>query len=166
MVKAQLRFTKIYEDIYKRGGSNISIKINGKDYFFRMFDSKLTLREIKEKNNNPSGQEQIAKASSSTEISSSQKNDKIEEFNKLNETFSERASQRSQKRINRIYRKRYHNFIVWDEGFWYEGSTYYSVNKECGFGVLLAAQPQQMARIARSVILVASENIFRDSFWR
>jgi hypothetical protein len=48
MVKAH-RFIKIYEDIYKRGGSNISIKINGKDYFFRMFDSKLTPREIKEK---------------------------------------------------------------------------------------------------------------------
>src|SRR6185369_12269936 len=45
-VKAKLRFTIIYEEIYKRGGANITIKKKGRQYFFRMFDSMLMLWEI------------------------------------------------------------------------------------------------------------------------
>jgi hypothetical protein len=64
-----------------------------KDGNFEQRSNQKTTSTSNPQNNNPSGQEQIAKASSSTEISSSQKNDKIEEFNKLNETFSERVKE-------------------------------------------------------------------------
>ncbi|EXX68036.1 hypothetical protein RirG_108860 [Rhizophagus irregularis DAOM 197198w] len=44
-IKANIRFTKDYEQIILRGGSNIIVVRNGRQYFCRMFDSKLTPRE-------------------------------------------------------------------------------------------------------------------------
>ncbi|PKY60288.1 hypothetical protein RhiirA4_483840 [Rhizophagus irregularis] len=48
-IKANIRFTKDYEQIFLRGGSNIIVVRNSRQYFCRMFDSKLTPCEISEK---------------------------------------------------------------------------------------------------------------------
>ncbi|PKY57008.1 hypothetical protein RhiirA4_428672 [Rhizophagus irregularis] len=47
MIKAKLRFTKEYENTYKRVGANITIIRNGCQYFFRMFDSDLSPQELR-----------------------------------------------------------------------------------------------------------------------
>ncbi|PKC05756.1 hypothetical protein RhiirA5_420499 [Rhizophagus irregularis] len=48
-VRVTLRFSNEYEKIYKEGGVNVSLTRNGRQYFIRMFDSRLSYREIKEK---------------------------------------------------------------------------------------------------------------------
>ncbi|PKK62455.1 hypothetical protein RhiirC2_814753 [Rhizophagus irregularis] len=131
-----------------------------KDGNFEQRSNQKTTSTSNPQNNNPSGQEQIAKASSSTEISSSQKNDNLTNLMRrsVRETKKSKKYQQDLQAKRRIaisntrkpkkkeleQRKRYHNFIVWDEGFWYEGSTYYSVNKEGGFGVLLKNQDHRL----------------------
>lgn len=48
MVKVKMRFTKEYENTYKkRGGANITIIRNGRQYFFRMFDPDLGPQELR-----------------------------------------------------------------------------------------------------------------------
>ncbi|CAB4424246.1 unnamed protein product [Rhizophagus irregularis] len=47
MVRAKLRFTKEYENTYKRCGANITIIRNGRQYFFRMFDPDLSPQELR-----------------------------------------------------------------------------------------------------------------------
>ncbi|PKY58995.1 hypothetical protein RhiirA4_481387 [Rhizophagus irregularis] len=48
-VKVTLRFHNNYEKIYKEGGVNVSLTRNGRIYFLRMFDSRLSYDEIKRK---------------------------------------------------------------------------------------------------------------------
>ncbi|GBC38205.1 uncharacterized protein OCT59_005954 [Rhizophagus irregularis] len=48
-VRATLRFSNAYEQIYKNGGVNVSITKGERNYFFRMFDSRLTYNQVKEK---------------------------------------------------------------------------------------------------------------------
>lgn len=48
-VRATLRFSNAYEQIYKNGGVNVSITKGERNYFFRMFDSLLIYNQVKEK---------------------------------------------------------------------------------------------------------------------
>ncbi|PKY50064.1 hypothetical protein RhiirA4_529321 [Rhizophagus irregularis] len=48
-VRATLHFSKEYEKIYKEGGVNVSLTRNNRQFFIRMFDSRLTYREVKDK---------------------------------------------------------------------------------------------------------------------
>uniref|UniRef100_U9U3H9 Uncharacterized protein n=1 Tax=Rhizophagus irregularis (strain DAOM 181602 / DAOM 197198 / MUCL 43194) TaxID=747089 RepID=U9U3H9_RHIID len=45
-LRATICFTKAYETIYKNGRSNIAIAKNNQTYFCRMFDSKLSPKEL------------------------------------------------------------------------------------------------------------------------
>ncbi|PKY49307.1 hypothetical protein RhiirA4_465238 [Rhizophagus irregularis] len=48
-VRAMLRFSKEYEKIYKEGGVNVSLTRNNRRFFIRMFDSRLSYKEVKAK---------------------------------------------------------------------------------------------------------------------
>ncbi|PKK59603.1 hypothetical protein RhiirC2_794608 [Rhizophagus irregularis] len=48
-VRAMLRFSNAYEKIYKEGGVNVSLTRKDQNFFLRMFDSRLSYREIKDK---------------------------------------------------------------------------------------------------------------------
>ncbi|GBC20766.2 kinase-like domain-containing protein [Rhizophagus irregularis DAOM 181602=DAOM 197198] len=48
-VRVTLRFSNEYEKIYKEGGVNVPLTRNGRQYFIRMFDSRLSYRNVKEK---------------------------------------------------------------------------------------------------------------------
>lgn len=49
MVKATLHFNNAYEQNYRKGGINVSITRNGREFFFRMFNSNLTHQQVKNK---------------------------------------------------------------------------------------------------------------------
>ncbi|PKY54134.1 hypothetical protein RhiirA4_472776 [Rhizophagus irregularis] len=48
-VRVTLRFSNAYEKIYNEGGVNMSLTRRNQNYFLRMFDSRLSYGEIKDK---------------------------------------------------------------------------------------------------------------------
>ncbi|PKY18361.1 hypothetical protein RhiirB3_522708 [Rhizophagus irregularis] len=48
-VRCHIHFSNSYEQIYKDGGVNVSITKNNRKFFFRMFDSRLTYHQMRNK---------------------------------------------------------------------------------------------------------------------